>query len=248
MKIQLLSDLHVEFGDYSYQETDCDVIVLAGDIHTKERGVSWALEHIKGKPVIYVFGNHEFYGATYPKLLNKMKQRCIGSNIHILENDALALDGVNFLGCTLWTDFELFGDAPRSGYQCQQTMNDYKKITRLPGYSKLRSMDVALINKKSQLWLIEQLKGLENQVNVVVTHHGPSIQSVPEHYKEDTVTSAYVSNFENIMKEYNPMFWLHGHLHNSSDYQIGNCRVICNPRGYPQELNPNFNPTFTFEI
>jgi predicted phosphodiesterase len=101
MKIQLLSDLHVEFGDYRYEESDCDVVVLAGDIHTKGRGLSWALDNIKHKPVIYVFGIHEFYGATYPKLLDRMMQQCIGTNVHILENDLFKLDGINFLGCTL---------------------------------------------------------------------------------------------------------------------------------------------------
>jgi Icc-related predicted phosphoesterase len=99
-----------------------------------------------------------------------------------------------------------------------------------------------------RFWLSDKLNALKNQVNVVVTHHGPAMQSLPERYVNNIITSAYVSNFEGIIKSYRPRYWLHGHLHNNSDYQIGNCRVICNPKDYPQKLNPNFNPTFTFEI
>lgn len=248
MKIQLLSDLHLEFGEYQYEETDCDVVVLAGDIHTKSRGLEWALDTIKTKPTIYVLGNHEFYGGTYPKLINTLKEQSIGTNVRVLENDVFKVGDVNFFGCTLWTDFELFGNPRLSGYQCQQEMNDYKKIKRLPGYSKLRSIDTALINTKSQIWMKEQLELHRSQKNVVITHHGPSIMSAPEHYRNDVVTSAYVSNFEGLIKSYEPCLWLHGHLHNTSDYSVNGCRVVCNPKGYPGGLNPDFNSTLIIEI
>lgn len=110
MKIQLLRDLHIEFGSYRYPDVESDVVVLAGDIHTKTQGIQWALENITDKPVIYVLGNHEYYGKTYPKLIDTAKELAKGSNVHVLENEVLTLGGVNFLGCTLWTDFELFGD------------------------------------------------------------------------------------------------------------------------------------------
>ena len=73
MKIQILSDLHIEFQDYTYQKCDADVVVLAGDIHTKDKGIKWAIENIVDKPVIYVLGNHEFYGRSYPKFINEAK-------------------------------------------------------------------------------------------------------------------------------------------------------------------------------
>jgi len=85
MKIQILSDLHLEFEEYHYLDCDCDVVVLAGDIHTKGLGVKWALEHIKDKPVIYVLGNHEFYGKTYPKHIYQLKELAENTNIHILK-------------------------------------------------------------------------------------------------------------------------------------------------------------------
>ena len=248
MKVHVLSDLHVEFEDYQYLHTDCDVVVLAGDIHVKEKGISWALEQIGNKPVIYVLGNHEFYGKTYQKHIKKMKELAAGTNIHILEQDTVTIEGVNFLGCTLWTDFELFGDPRIAGYQCQQIMTDYKKIKKLPNYSKIRSIDTAIFHKHALVWLKKELSGLSGQKNVVVTHHGPSMKSVPDYYKNELTTAAYVSALDDFIQEHSPSYWLHGHLHNSSDYSIGGCRVLCNPKGYPGEENETYNPNFTFTV
>src|SRR5690606_16443232 len=117
------------------------------------KGVDWALQTIKGKPVIYVLGNHEFYGATIQKLIHKLKEKTKGTNIHILERDVITIEGVNFLGCTLWTDFELFGDPRHAGYHCQQVMTDYRKIRHLPNYSKIRTIDTAVMHKRSHWWL-----------------------------------------------------------------------------------------------
>jgi len=248
MKIQLLSDLHIEFESYGYPDVDSDVVVLAGDIHTKTHGVLWAIENITDKPVIYVLGNHEYYGKTYPKLIDTAKELAKGSNVHVLENEVITLDGVNFLGCTLWTDFRLYGDPRIAGYHCQQAMNDYRKIKKLPGYSKIRSIDVAQIHHASKTWLAKELKARKGAKNIVLTHHGPSLKSVSAEFKNDLTTAAYVSNMESFIEEYEPWYWLHGHMHNSSDYFIGDCRVLCNPRGYSCEENTEFMPNLVFEV
>ena len=247
MRIQLLSDLHLEFEDHEYVNIDSDVVVLAGDIHIKNLGVKWAIENIKDKPVIYVLGNHEFYGKAYPKLIGDLKNLAEGTNVHILERDVVTIGDVNFLGCTLWTNFELFGNPRVAGYQCQQVMTDYKKIRKAPQYSKIRSIDIAMINKRSTKWLAKELKARKGQNNIVVTHHAPSLLSSPEALREDIITAAYVSELSEFIQEHQPNYWLHGHLHNSSDYQIGSCRVFCNPKGYPGEENEDYNPKFYFE-
>ena len=248
MKVQVLSDLHIEFEGFEIEHNDSDVVILAGDIHVKENGVLWALENIKDKPVLYVLGNHEFYGKAYPKLVNSLNAITEGTNVKILEKESVTLDGVNFMGCTLWTDFELFGDPRLTGYQCQQVMTDFKKIRLSPKYSKLRSIDVASIHRQSLDWLKEKLEMYRGMTNVVITHHGPSVRSLPGDKEGDVVSAAYVSNLESVITSYNPNVWVHGHLHNSSEYKIGTCQVICNPRGYPDEQNPNFKKAYIVEV
>lgn len=248
MKILVLSDLHIEFDKFQIDSSSVDVVVLAGDIHVKENGLQWAIDNIKDIPVIYILGNHEFYGKAYPKLIDSLKERASKSNIHILEKDLLTIDSINFLGCTLWTDFELFGDPRIAGFECQQVMTDFKKIRLSPKFSKLRSIDVAVIHRQSIAWLKNELERLDTHTNIVISHHAPSKLSVPREYKEDIISSAYASNLDNIIQKYQPKYWIHGHLHNSSDYLIGETRVVCNPRGYPQERNVAFDSNYIIEI
>lgn len=247
MKIQILSDLHVEFENYDYPITEADVVVLAGDIHATDKGVTWAKENIK-VPVIYVLGNHEYYKKSHPKFIGEIKDTAKNSNVHVLENDYIKINGVNFLGCTLWTDFELFGDARNSGYECQQIMTDYKKIRRSPSYSKLRSIDTAIIHSNSARWLDATLEKLKGETNIVVSHHGPSIRSVLPQHREEVTAAAYVSDLSTLIEKHQPKAWIHGHLHSSSDYKIGTCSVYCNPKGYPGELNPDYDPLKCIEI
>jgi len=241
MKIHLLSDLHIEFEDFNYEETNSDIVVLAGDIHVKEKGVKWAIKNIRNKPVIYVLGNHEYYKKAYPCLIDTLHNLCKGTNVHLLENDFINIDGVNILGCTLWTDFKLYGDPKVAGARCQDVMTDYKQIKILPRFKKISSTDISSIHSHSINWLEETLEKLQGQTNVIITHHGPSVSSVPTEFIGDIITSAFVSNLESTILKYNPNLWLHGHLHNSSSYNIGGCRIVCNPRGYPDELNTNFD-------
>ena len=248
MKIQLLSDLHLEFSDYEYQSTDADVVIFAGDIHTKDRGVRWAVEVIRDKPVIYVLGNHEYYGRSYPKFIGEARNAASGSQVHVLENEYICIDGVNFLGCTLWTDFAVLEDPKTAGFSCQQVMTDYRKIRRSEGYSKIRSIDTALIHARSRKWLENTLAELSDQKNIVISHHGPHMNSVEEYRRNDVISSAYVSDLTDIAEVYAPEIWVHGHLHNTSNYLIGTTRVLCNPKGYAGEENPDFNPEFTFNV
>lgn len=248
MKISLYSDLHVEFEEFEVGAVAADVIVFAGDIHIGEKGLRWIEKLQIEKPVIYVLGNHEYYGHTYPKLSAKILEIISKPNIFFLENRSAIIDGACFHGCTLWTDYELFGNARSAGFECQQSMTDFKKIRTMPNYSKLRSLDVAAMHRQSVNWLGKSLENSSSPLNVVVTHHAPSMRSVPNQFRLDIVTAAYVSNLEHFIEKHTPDLWLHGHLHNSSDYKIGGCRVVCNPRGYAGEFNEDFDPNLTIEL
>ena len=248
MKIQILSDLHLEFEGYEYPHCDADVVVLAGDIHVKFGAIDWILKHIPDKPVIYVLGNHEFYGKSHPQFITDIKSKALGTNIHILEKEKVVIGGVAFLGCTLWTDFALFGNSKVAGYLCQQIMTDYKEIRRSSTYSKLRSIDTAVIHFHSLKWLHSELSEIQGKKTIIVTHHGPSPKSLPERKKDEIVSSAYVSDLEPFISTHHPSYWVHGHLHNSCEYNVGECSVICNPKGYPEEGNDQFDSEKCIEL
>lgn len=212
-----------------------DLVVLAGDVNIGVKGIEWIKQEIQNKPVIYVLGNHEYYKGTYPKTLNKIKALAKDSNVHVLENDSVEINNVVFHGATLWTDFSLFGNPREYGVICQSKMNDYKKIRRDPTYSKLRSIDTYRIHNESLGWLNESLTKNSGKTNVVVTHHAPSLKSVPEKYKHDPITAAYASNLEYLIMKYQPELWIHGHIHTPINYNIGKTKVVCNPCGYIDE-------------
>jgi Icc-related predicted phosphoesterase len=248
MKLQILSDLHLEFDSFSPPKTEATAIVLAGDIHVGKNGIEWAKANFPDKPVFYVLGNHEYYGKAFPKHLDDLKQLVEGTNIHVLENDRVCLDGVTFLGCTLWTDFELFGDPRIAGYQATHTMTDYRKIRVSPQYRKLRSLDTGVIHSKSFRWLSEEVANHRGRKIVIITHPAPSQQSLPEAYRDDLLSAAYASHLDDFIEESGAMLWIHGHIHTPRNYTVGKTRIICNPRGYPDERNEKFIPDLVVEI
>ncbi|UOU97037.1 metallophosphoesterase [Chryseobacterium daecheongense] len=248
MKIQIISDLHQEFGYTDLNFDRSDVVVLAGDINLGTKGVEWIKSKIPDKPVLYVLGNHEYYKGSYPKTLNKIKEAAIGSNVIVLEDNFVDLDGIRFHGTTLWTDFSIFGDPMQYGMICQSAMNDYKKIKRDPSYSKMRTIDIFKIHQLSRIWLKESLTHSKDLKNIVITHHAPSIQSVPEHFKNDPVTSAYASNLEDFIVEHQPLYWIHGHIHTPCRYKIGKTEIICNPHGYIDEKYNGYDKELIIEV
>jgi Icc-related predicted phosphoesterase len=195
-----------------------------------------------------VLGNHEYYKGSYPKTLHKITDLAKGTNIYVLENRSVEIEGITFHGATLWTNFELFGNPRIYGSLCQEKMNDYKLIRRNPTYSKLRSIDTYLIHQVSIKWLETSLESSTTKQNIVITHHAPSIQSVPIQYREDVVSSAYASNLESFNFTYQPDYWIHGHIHEISEYTIGKTKIICNPHGYSYEQYGGFNRELIIEM
>lgn len=248
MKIQTLSDLHHEFGILDFPVDNCDVLILAGDVDIGVRGINWIKENIQNIPVIYVLGNHEYYKGSYPKTLHKIKHESLNSNVYVLENESVELEGVRFHCATLWTDFSLFGNPVAYGNICQGKMNDYKKIRRDPTYSKLRSVDVFNIHQASRRWLTGSLSESKADKNIVVSHHAPSIKSVAKEFREDPISSAYASNLEELIIEYQPDYWIHGHIHTPTKYEIGNTQIVCNPQGYPDEAYNGYNKELIIEL
>jgi hypothetical protein len=129
MRLHILSDLHQEFGEVPVPRVDCDCVVLAGDVSTKTNGLKWILRTFTDVPVIYLCGNHEYYGENYPSLLDKLRDMAHGTNVHVLENESVTIGGVRIFGCTLWTDMALMGDWQIGCLSAGAVMNDYKRAT-----------------------------------------------------------------------------------------------------------------------
>lgn len=248
MKIQIISDLHQEFGVSELSFGNADLVILAGDINLGTKGIEWIKENIPDKPVIYVLGNHEYYKGTYPNTLNKIIEASRGSNVNVLENDSIELGGIRFHGATFWTDFSLFGNPVEYGIICQSKMNDYRMIRRDPSYSKLRTIDTYKIHQISKKWLLKNLEESKAYKNVVITHHAPSIRSVPEEYRKDPVASAYASDLEDIIIKYKPAYWIHGHIHTPIRYNVDETEIICNPHGYISEKYNGYQKELIIEI
>jgi Icc-related predicted phosphoesterase len=248
MKIQILSDLHIEFQPFELPATGADVVVLAGDIHVGAAGVKWALENVKDTPVIYVLGNHEYYRHTFPDLCDSLKEKTQGTHVHVLENDSISIDGVRFLGCTLWTDFILNGNPVIAEFDAERMLADYHVIRVKPGYHKLKAANTVVLHRRSKAWLTKELPH-SDLPTVVVTHHAPSTGSIAEQYRTDnSLNPAFISNMDNIVAGSGARYWIHGHTHSRFDYIMGNTRVLCNPSGYPQEPGLQFDPAFTVEL
>lgn len=260
MKIHILSDLHVEFASYNVQILDADIVILAGDIHVGMASVRWAAELLNQTKahIIFVCGNHEFYHENITKLRSEMSLFCRHAHgedqqhrLHYLENSAVYIDGVRFLGATLWTDFLLFGEDLReeSMLDGEQSLNDFRLID-IDDDWKFTAKDSVALFSESVKWLEGELKHNKyDGLTVVVTHHLPSAVSVVPRYKKDLLSACFASKLDYLMGY--AELWVHGHTHDSLDYTIRGTRVICNPRGYCRyghDENSNFNPKQVVEI
>lgn len=250
MRIHLVSDLHTEFAAFAAPEVEADVTVVAGDAAPGMASLDVVRTAAADRPAIFVAGNHEFYRHAAPHLTRKLREAAAGTTTRVLENDAAVLGGVRFLGCTLWTDFDLFGDARRMEVAAAAgaTMNDFRLIRRSPEFRRFTPGDARQLHKGSLAWLRRALDEPFDGPTVVVTHHAPSLRSVRPEFRADPVTAAYASDLEHAMDGGRVALWLHGHTHHCVDYTVNGTRVVANQRGYPEEAVPGFRPDFVVEV
>ena len=149
MRLQVFSDLHLEFGWFEPALKSPDVVVLAGDIHQGTAGVKWAKLYCRDCPVIYVMGNHEFYNHSIPDLIKALRREARGSNVHVLENNAFIINGFVFLGCSLWTNFHLWPDAREAMSVADREMSDFWLIKKKEGNGLFCAKDSAQIHGTS---------------------------------------------------------------------------------------------------
>jgi predicted phosphodiesterase len=247
VKLLILSDLHLEFLPLVPTANEADVVVLAGDIDLGVSGISWGRQSFPDQEVVYVAGNHEFYGHDWDTLLDDLREEARCQHVHFLENDAADIAGVRFLGTGLWTDFDFFGAGRRAEAMrvAQEYMTDYVRISVSrpqagldPVKRKLQPGGRSLLvpelvrsrHLASRSWLQARLAESIDRKTIVVTHFLPSAQSVADRFKQDLTSAAFASDLDGLMG--NAALWVHGHTHDSFDYTLNGTRVVCNPRGY----------------
>ena len=248
MKLNILSDLHLGQGDLARPDSDADVVILAGDIARPREAIAWASAF--AKPVLYVAGNHEFYGGGIAETRTALRQLSAGTCVRVLDDDEVVIDGVRFLGSTLWTDFALFGTGERRA----QAMRDGQRFLRdfsVIGDSEARfspEQSARLFATHAQ-WLAARLSDAHDGPTVVITHHAPSPRSVHPRFAGSPLNACFASNLEYLLDAARVQLWIHGHMHDSFDYRVNGTRVVCNPRGYASN-GINENPLFDagFEV
>jgi hypothetical protein len=250
-RFRVFSDLHLEFSDWTPPPTDADAILLAGDIAVGTHGIAWARRHFPDVAIVYVPGNHEFYGAQLPDALDTLRATAKSCDVHFLDGDEAIVDGIRFLGTTLWTDYALYGSAQpeldRAMADAEEEMNDFRMIQWTDG-DRFTPELVREMHLTRAQWLADRLAEPFVGTTVVITHHLPHRLSIHPKYEGTRFNPCFASDLDHLVRT--PVtLWVHGHTHESIDYVVNGTRVVCNPRGYiPREPNPSFNPLGTIDL
>jgi predicted phosphodiesterase len=250
VRVQVLSDLHLERAPFAPEGADADVVVLAGDVANGTGGVEWARIWARGRPVLYVAGNHEFYGHALPGLIEELRRAAAGSPVHVLENDEVILGRVRFLGCTLWSDFDFDGRERRADAMklCERVVSDYELITFGPGRRALTARDTRLRHLSSRRWLASRIARPHEGPTVIITHHAPLIRTRPPSPQLRSLAGAFASDVTDLMGSERVALWIYGHTHRVADLEIRGTRILSNPRGYPQQPVAGFDPACVVEL
>lgn len=262
-RFKLISDIHLEF-DIGYKpqpnmEDKDTILIIAGDLFPEYKSIiykknqedelRWLSEMAEQfKSVVFVAGNHDIWGSNidfyYKRFKEKLIENDVPSNVYLLQNDTIILDGVCIIGATLWTDFGNMN--PLVMFDAKKYMMDYKYIKSNYDYRPITANRILTDHKISVEYIHKQLKEYANMKKVVVTHHAPSDLSKDTRFSDGN--EYYTSDLSNLILEYGPDVWCHGHIHTNKDYMLGNTRILCNPKGYRSENSNGFKENLYFTL
>ena len=262
MKIALCSDLHLEFQTIALPNTEeAKVLILSGDIcvaHSlhdhpvdkpvpedamkpgRNQGAAYKyrefFHHVSQEyeHVVYIAGNHEFYHGRYPDAYGWLREEIANyDNIHFLDMDSVEIDGITFVGGTLWTDMNK--NDPTTMHMIEGMMNDFRIIRNSQrNYAKFRPLDSVVHHRETLEYIKSVVDSDASKKYVVVGHHAPTALSIHDRYKDQVwMNGGYFSDLsEFILDRSQIALWTHGHMHDPFDYMMGDTRIVCNPRGY----------------
>ena len=235
MKIQVVSDIHLEFSGMDREldvvaQAERDLLIVAGDLCERDNGEAWLRAQCEHSPVVFVCGNHEYYGADIDEIDKYYKELDEDiENLHVLQKRVVEFDGIRIAGCTLWTDFQ--GVDNYHLRLVQKGMADFNVITKRHANF---TPDVSRgINMDHRNWLFQQ-----KDIDIVVTHHAPSWQSITDYWKEhgQMLNPAFAGSSDDLIYALAPTYWIHGHMHSFirywHDQKVDGTQVLCNPVGY----------------
>ncbi len=246
-----ISDIHAEFLNWRNPERrkipacNGEILVCAGDIETKGNGPYFLRYAYPNHQIIYTPGNHEYYGSSIQAMDYQLRKECEKHAIHFLQCDTIEIEGVRISGCTLWTDFELFGaeTVDRAKTEAERYMNDYRAIWyQDKKRGAIHPEDTITIHEQHLAWLKQQ------QADIVVTHHPPSFQGIADEYKDSLLSASFASNLDHVVEQSGAKYWFCGHSHIAKRFKIGKTEVVINCMGYPKERVEGFDPGLVLEI
>lgn len=256
MRAWVFSDLHIDTAAYELPPTptDLDCIIVAGDVADgHERSARWLREHVVqlGLPVIYVAGNHDFFGEDLAEDYAGIYQ---DASVELLHSGrpAIEIGGTRVIGCTLWTDYAIAGDVDAARSWARRSMPDLVSIDL--GMRRVGTRDLLDMHRQQRMVIERALAIPFAGPTIVVTHHAPHPKSLrsPMLTPDD---GSYASDLTAIIEQFEPAIWVHGHVHQSRDFYVGATKIVCNPRGYAitsrdgRRLdNPDFQPQLVIEI
>jgi predicted phosphodiesterase len=269
MRIHPLSDLHMEFhqstrhyaGEQDYPKPsnntrEIDVLIAAGDIHLGTLAPAWLRRLYRAKRILYVPGNHEYYGERLDQLDDQLRIECRRHDVDFLQCDAVEIDGVVFLGCTLWTDFAAFEpvvSVVKAGHMAEEALADYKRIKtehrseKVP--RKIAWRDTAEIYRRHYAWLETEIERYRRNPLMIITHHAPSLSLSHPEYRSDPLTAAFCNRIGDLVERSRAIYWICGHSHWPMQVRIGQTTVVNNSCGYPGELSgERFDANLVLEI
>ena len=260
MKIALVSDVHLEFGDLDFDnDSGADVLILGGDIcvgadMAQRDPYNTMGEHYRSNRfhaffqrccerfphVIFIVGNHEHYHGDFAKTVPHFKD-VLGylPNLHILEKETFVLNNITFVGGTLWTDMNK--RSVRTLHEISRMMNDFRcvdhsaKLADERGWGgRFTTTDAADDHDAMLAFIRTTVEANPAGRYVVVGHHAPSrLSTHPRYAHEAIMNGGYSSQLDDFILDHPQIkLWTHGHTHEDFDYRIGSCRILCNPRGY----------------
>ena len=230
MRLHVFSDLHLEVAPFVAQRAEADAVVVAGDVDSGAASVEWLRRAFPHSRIVFVPGNHEYYAGEFHACREAIHRAGVALGVDVLDDATLEVDGVRFIGATLWSDLLLYGPGGRDALLARGLDSLVEYHTIRIGAERFTPDHSVALHRTSRAFLERELDRPFAGKKVVITHHGPHPRSINPRFTGSVVNPSFISDLSPLMGR--AALWVHGHTHGGSDYVVAGTRVVANPRGY----------------